>query len=168
MAKSTIELADDGTMDTVLRCSGCGEEFRFNPEFDDIARDDTGRYIVGNDRYQTEEQAAEAMRDAYIEDIITETEDEHVCMVEHYDGDSGKLLLTMTQECAADCSTPGQPADDAVAHWVLRVEWHATEDELRHSLKSAGAWEDLDTADISVIKGRVLWMAACDWREENR
>lgn len=27
-----IELTDDGTLDTVLRCSECGEEFRFNYE----------------------------------------------------------------------------------------------------------------------------------------
>ena len=26
----TIELTDDGTLDTVLRCSECGEEMRYN------------------------------------------------------------------------------------------------------------------------------------------
>ena len=26
----TMQLTDDGTMDTVIRCSDCGEEFRFS------------------------------------------------------------------------------------------------------------------------------------------
>lgn len=36
-----IELSDDGTLDTVLKCSDCGEEFRYNfdPDSDGDASD---------------------------------------------------------------------------------------------------------------------------------
>ena len=68
-----IELTDDGTMDTVLRCSICAEEFRFNQDcLEDIDRDDNLRFI-------SEEQACEAIRDEWIEDCIAEIENEHVC-----------------------------------------------------------------------------------------
>lgn len=87
--------------------------------------------------------------------------------IDHYDGDSGALLLTMPKRCALDCSTPGQPADESVAYWLPRVVWHASEEVLRRSLWGYGAWDDLDTAEIDTIKGRVLWLAAGDWRENH-
>jgi hypothetical protein len=86
--------------------------------------------------------------------------------IEHYDGDSGAHLLTMPRECAEDCSRPGA-MDEPVAYWRTRVTWVADERTLRRSLKSFGAWDDLDTADLDIIKDRVLWCAACDWREEH-
>jgi hypothetical protein len=86
---------------------------------------------------------------------------------DHYDGDSGKLLVSMPVECAEDCSTPGQAADEPVSQWLKdeRVIWHADMPTLRKSLKRYGAWDDLQTADEAVIKSRVLWLAAGDWRE---
>jgi hypothetical protein len=83
--RTRIELSDDGTMDTVLRCSECSAEFRGNYDrMEDLERDDTGKYIVGNCRYQTEEQASQADYDLFVEDFIEEVEDEHVC---HEDAD---------------------------------------------------------------------------------
>ena len=58
-----IELTDDGTLDTVLRCTKCGEEFRYNfdpamPDtIDDIAED----------------------YDAFVEWAIEDAESEHEC-----------------------------------------------------------------------------------------
>ncbi len=57
-----IELTDDGTLDTVLRCSHCGEEFRFN-------------YDAGTDN--TEE--GEGAYDAFVDWCIESTEDDHEC-----------------------------------------------------------------------------------------
>ena len=53
-----IVLTDDGTLDTVLRCTECGEEFRFN-----YANSD-----------------GEESRDTWIECLIDETADEHACI----------------------------------------------------------------------------------------
>ena len=38
-----IHLTDDGTLDTVLRCSECGEEMRYNSYGRELA---TGKWIV--------------------------------------------------------------------------------------------------------------------------
>lgn len=88
-------------------------------------------------------------------------------MIKHYDGDSGAHLLSMTRACASDCSRPGQPADEAVAFWRDKVRWIADEATLRACLEGYGAWDDLQTAPVETIKNRVLWIAACDWREED-
>lgn len=90
-------------------------------------------------------------------------------VIEGYDGESGKLLVTMPIDCAQACSQQGA-VDGSVEYWLSRTESLSWADEgiLRTSLKSIGAWDDLDTADVDIIKGRVLWMAACDWRGGKR
>jgi hypothetical protein len=66
-----IELTDDGTMDTVLRCSKCQQEFRFNYD---------GGMDAGTDDDQPErEQDALAAYDAWVDSIIEDTESEHEC-----------------------------------------------------------------------------------------
>jgi hypothetical protein len=66
-----IELSDDGTLDTVLRCSECGEEFRFNYD---------GGMEPGTDESQPDrEQAALDAYDEFVDECIAEVEDEHEC-----------------------------------------------------------------------------------------
>lgn len=76
-----IELTDDGTMDTVLRCSDCGEEIRYSSpdDVEEIPRDDTGKYRVANLRYTSLEQAEIALREQWIAEIIDEATEEHEC-----------------------------------------------------------------------------------------
>ena len=69
-----IHLCDDGTLDTVLCCSKCGEEFRFNY---DASSDPCGSKL----RHETVE-GSQACYDDFVSDCITEVESEHVC---HYD-----------------------------------------------------------------------------------
>jgi hypothetical protein len=58
---SEIRLGDDGTLDTVLFCGECGEEFRFNfASSDDSAEGD-------------------AAYDAFLDECVAEVEDEHEC-----------------------------------------------------------------------------------------
>ena len=54
-----IELTDDGSLDTVLRCSECGEEMRYNAP--DSLEDDFGDY------------------DGFLDWAIQDAEDEHDC-----------------------------------------------------------------------------------------
>jgi transcription elongation factor Elf1 len=56
-----IELTDDGTMDTVLRCSECGEEFRYN-------------FDPGPD-----EEDGEDAYNAFVDWAIEDAESEHEC-----------------------------------------------------------------------------------------
>ena len=66
--KPTIELSNDGTLDTVLRCSECGQEFR-------------GNYGAAC-RYP-DESATDAERfadyDAFVESFIEDVADKHEC-----------------------------------------------------------------------------------------
>lgn len=80
----SIELGDDGTMDTVLYCTECGEEFRFNYDGGGgFADDDTGEVKL------TDEQAY----DAFITSCIEEVEAEHECAKEHVFEPSGENPL---------------------------------------------------------------------------
>lgn len=67
MAKRIV-LADDGTLDTVLRCSECGEEFRgtFDSSFSDAGLDRT--------TYQTYTE--------WVADFIADVDEEHDCRAE--------------------------------------------------------------------------------------
>lgn len=91
-------------------------------------------------------------------------------LIDGYDGESGALLARFPCECAEDCSQPARPADEAVAYWLKspRVKWTADLATLRRYLKGFGAWDDLETTTEETIKSRVLWLLACDWREERR
>lgn len=62
-----IELGDDGTMDTVIYCTECGHEFRFNydPQYQ---RDDE----------PTEQEAATAYS-MWIDECIEQVKAEHKC-----------------------------------------------------------------------------------------
>lgn len=77
-----IELTDDGTLDTVLRCSDCGEEMRYNyTPSDDCpvcgADERSGCYCALDT--PTWEAARAKQYDAWVAEIITEAESEHEC-----------------------------------------------------------------------------------------
>lgn len=64
----SIYLTDDGTLDTVLKCDRCGEEFRFNysPEW----------AIDGPEPTDGQNEAAYS---DFVAESISEVEDEHTC-----------------------------------------------------------------------------------------
>lgn len=71
-----IILTDDGTLDTVLRCSKCGEEFRFNySETDEIVAET-----------ETCQEDQDGHYDQFVDSCIEEIEAEHECGAET-DGD---------------------------------------------------------------------------------
>ena len=65
-----IRLTDDGTMDTVIECSDCGEEFRGN-------YDPWGPDMVDEDEPTAAE--AECAYEDFTKDFIDEVEMEHDC-----------------------------------------------------------------------------------------
>ncbi len=93
----SIELTDDGTMDTVLRCSDCGEEMRYN--YDNGPEDVRVEYRQGESGgywhiftdgemfdgvgYTSESAAEDGYNDAcyqqFIEDSIEDAENDHDC-----------------------------------------------------------------------------------------
>jgi hypothetical protein len=60
-----IQLTDDGTMDTVLKCSKCGEGMRYN--FDGAEDTDAG------------EQESEEAYDEFVKWAISDAADAHEC-----------------------------------------------------------------------------------------
>lgn len=66
-----IVLTDDGTLDTVLRCEECGEEFRYNYSAIEHDPDDT----------RSDEEAY----DDFVKDCIEDAEAEHECGAEDED-----------------------------------------------------------------------------------
>lgn len=69
-----IVLSDDGTMDTVLRCTECGEEFRFNF--------DGGLEWNGHDEPTNDNK--DGLYDEWVDSCIAEVEAEHDC--QHAEG----------------------------------------------------------------------------------
>lgn len=73
-----IELTDDGTMDTVVRCSECGEEMRYNYEPDEgkIKERIEHNWRQGQvfPRTNAEDDAYDAFVDWAIEDATTDHE----------------------------------------------------------------------------------------------
>ena len=60
-----IELTDDGTLDTVLRCSDCGEELRYN--------------FAASSEFAEDNQSDEVAYDAFVDWAIEDAESEHEC-----------------------------------------------------------------------------------------
>lgn len=77
-----IVLSDDGTLDTVLRCEDCSEEFRYTYE----PADDDTIHCAGHDDYRDgcadcDLVATEAYED-FVDWAIGDAETEHECSVE--------------------------------------------------------------------------------------
>lgn len=80
-----IELTDDGTMDTVLRCSECGAEMRYNYE----PPDDPSESLAwcqqwherhpGKSDYDADVALGQHLYDAFVKWAIEDATADHVC-----------------------------------------------------------------------------------------
>ena len=61
--------------------------------------------------------------------------------------------------CVEDCTRPG-PADDAVEHWVKRLEFEAPPWLLREYLGSFGVYDSAELCNHQANLGRLLWIWA--------
>lgn len=78
-----IELTDDGTLDTVLRCSECGEEIRYNYDGEPFDRTDAidaiqDQHPEWTRKHCTDVEAKEAYT-AFVEWAIEDATDDHGC-----------------------------------------------------------------------------------------
>lgn len=67
-----IELPDDGTLDTVVRCSRCGEEMRYNYDGSDTAE-------TAEEPAETDPEALAQAYDVFVEWAQEDAEDQHDC-----------------------------------------------------------------------------------------
>ena len=73
-------------------------------------------------------------------------------------------ISRLPRECIADCSAPGS-VDEAVAYWVDRLNLEAPPWLLREHLKGYGAWDRAELCDHKANLQRLLWIWACDCRD---
>ena len=68
-------------------------------------------------------------------------------------------------ECICDCSGSGD-RDDDVGAWVDRLEFDGPSWLFRQYLKGFGAWDSADLCDHNENRKRVLWIWACNAKED--
>lgn len=79
--------------------------------------------------------------------------------------DGRMAIRDLPADCWQDCSRPGQPADDAVAFWLQRLQFDGPAWLIREHLAGYGAWDACQLADHTANRARLLWIWACDCRE---
>lgn len=79
-----IELTDDGTLDTVLRCSECGEEFRYN--YDPCGTEERAEEL--RTEGLSEDSINEALYDEFVEWAIDDAMGDHECPSNEPDEDA--------------------------------------------------------------------------------
>lgn len=75
-------------------------------------------------------------------------------------------ISRLPEDCIADCSAQGA-VDEAVAYWVKRLQIEAPAWLLREHLRGYGAWDQRDLCDHQANLERLLWIWACDCREND-
>ena len=86
-----IELIDDGTLDTVLRCSECGEELRYNYDGGDISPDESAPSY-----------------DSFIEWAIQDATDTHECCMDCHYCDRPLLDTSYAPYCGPECAASAE------------------------------------------------------------
>ncbi len=88
-----------------------------------------------------------------------------------FDGLRG-LELAMTKEQALSCSHQGDCEADCKALAKVPAIYDQLDafdpQILALGLAESGAWDDEELSDYQQNKIRVIWLAACDIKEENR
>ena len=80
-----------------------------------------------------------------------------------FDGRNARRQLPL--ECICDCSGAGD-RDDDVGAWVDRLEFDGPAWLFREYLRGFGCWDATDLCDHDQNKKRVLWIWACNARED--
>lgn len=82
-----------------------------------------------------------------------------------------RFQIEMTLEEAKGASSPGQDADPVVSVMVKLPKFQSQfrripEGLIQLELKEYGAWDDGELMDAEQNQKRILWIAACNIREE--
>lgn len=78
-----------------------------------------------------------------------------------------RFELLLSDDCVRDCSHAGA-VDEDVAWWVTQVfrPLECTPAALAEELEECGAWDDEELDDDAANWRRIIWIAACNIREE--
>lgn len=78
-----------------------------------------------------------------------------------------RFEIELPDDCVADCSHQGD-CDSDVRHWADKLELDAKPADIRAELKESGAWDAEELSDNEANKQRIIWIAACNIKEESR
>lgn len=83
-----------------------------------------------------------------------------------------RFQIEMTLREAIAMSPRGRNADGIVALFVKQTRFQNQLNKIgagniQLELKEYGSWDDDELADVEANKQRILWIAACNIREEN-
>jgi hypothetical protein len=78
-----------------------------------------------------------------------------------------RFEISLSEECVRDCSSSG-PVDDAVEYWARKTSLNMSDEDLKAELKEYGAWEDEELNDRETNERRIVWIAACNIKEEEK
>lgn len=76
-----------------------------------------------------------------------------------------RFTIEMTEEQAVSCSHPG-PCDEDVKDTLPELNLQLDSGLVRAELKEYGAWNETELQDDNENLLRIVWIAACDIREE--
>jgi hypothetical protein len=82
-----------------------------------------------------------------------------------------RFVIEMTLKEALEMSLPGQDVDETVAFFASQPRFvrqfnKIDSDEIRSELREYGAWDSDELKDAEQNRKRILWIAACNIREE--
>jgi hypothetical protein len=82
------------------------------------------------------------------------------------------FTLNMTLPDALSASHQGRCDDDVVilaeTGYIAEQLYNIGEDFIRAELRGYGAWDDTELADAALNRHRIVWIAACNIREESK
>ena len=98
---------------------------------------------------------------------MSETMMEDGTVLTAYEG-MGRFVLNMTAEAMYDMSSPWDRWE-SVSYWAPRITRPSacTPEVLANALREYGAWDEAELADDDANWRRIVWVLACDLREEN-
>lgn len=83
-----------------------------------------------------------------------------------------RFEIAMPQECVDACAHSGA-CDADVAYWAPRLarlveNANIPPDDVRAELKEYGAWDAEELSDDAANWERIVWIAACDLKEDEK
>lgn len=76
-----------------------------------------------------------------------------------------RFEVTLPLQCVIDCSHQGK-CDDDVKFWLKKLNLVIFPDDLRKELKEYGAWDEIELSDHESNLNRILWITACNLKED--
>lgn len=76
-----------------------------------------------------------------------------------------RFEIQLPLQCIEDCSGPGSK-DEIVGHWAKKLSIKIDPDLIRAEVKEYGTWNQEELQDNEQNIHRLIWIAACNAKDE--